>query len=106
MSKFVPESFTAREKDILWAMAEFKITRKEVLRQITLMRDHEFMRSYTCWNRVLRNWMRKAEDIKTLRREHQYTQPEGLSDEQRAIDARRGDENLSRLKQMALTVVK
>lgn len=67
---FVPQHWEARQGDIEWAIKEFSITVSEVYRQIELFRDHEYRRAYSDWNRCFRNWMRKAEDIGTLRREY------------------------------------
>jgi hypothetical protein len=85
--RFVPDSFTPKSSDIDWAIEEFDISRKEVLRQLDLMRDHEFRRSYTDFNRVFRNWMRKADEIGKFEREHQPRRPEVVTDEKRKEDA-------------------
>ena len=97
--KFVPEKWSVREQDITWAMQEFNIAREEVGRQVTIMRDHEFKRSYTDWNRVFRNWMRKAEDINTLHRDR-YSQPDQITAEEREQDNIKAWAELNRLKAM------
>ena len=61
MTKFCPEKFEPRPKDVEWAKFAFKITDDEAKRQLELLRDREFRRNYTDWNRVYRNWMRKAD---------------------------------------------
>ena len=96
MGKFVPESFKLRDQDVEWAIKEFRIEKKEVLRQLELMRDHEFRRSYTDWNRVFRNWMRKAEVIESLQRGRR--KPDEYTEEQRQVDARKAWAELNRLK--------
>jgi hypothetical protein len=106
MPKFVPDKFTPRHEDIEWAKKEFRIDGKEVLRQFELMKDHEFRRSYTDFNRVFRNWMRTADRIDSLRRERQYRQVQELTEDERKIEAGKAEENLERLQQMALKVVK
>ena len=98
--KFVPEKWSVRDKDLKWAMKEFNITKEEVERQVTIMRDHEFKRSYTDWNRVFRNWMRKAEDINTLHRDRSYTQPDQITAEEREQDNIKAWAELKRLKAM------
>lgn len=98
--KFVPEKWSVRDKDLKWAMKEFNITKEEVERQVTIMRDHEFKRSYTDWNRVFRNWMRKAEDINTLHRDRSYTQPDQITAEEREQDNIKAWAELNRLKAM------
>jgi len=106
MPKFCPDEFYPKAKDIQWAIKTFKVTKEEVERQLELLMDHEFRRTYTDWNRVFRNWMRKAEEIGTLRKERQYRSVQELSEEERAIEAKKAEENLQRLQQMALKVVK
>jgi hypothetical protein len=99
MPKFVPDNFTPRSSDIRWAIKEFDIDSKEVTRQFELMRDHEFRRSYTDWNRVFRNWMRKAQEIGTLKREHKYTTTQHeLTDEERQQDIEKFKEQMKRFK--------
>ena len=98
--KFVPEKWQPRPKDIHWAIENFRINDGEVKRQIELMRDHEFKRSYTDWNRVFRNWMRKAEDINTLHRDRSYTQPDQITAEEREQDNIKAWAELNKLKAM------
>ena len=98
--KFVPEKWSVRDKDLKWAMKEFNISNEEVERQVTIMRDHEFKRSYTDWNRVFRNWMRKAEDINTLHRDRSYTQPDQITAEEREQDNIKAWAELNKLKAM------
>ena len=87
MPKVVPANFEPRQKDIDWAMAEFGISREEVDRQTEELRDHEFKRSYTDFNRVFRNWFRAADKYDLLKREPVYRQPEEISQEQHDADA-------------------
>lgn len=96
MGRFVPDLYKPRDKDITWAIEQFKIEKKEVLRQIELMRDHEFRRSYTDWNRVFRNWMRKAEEIDSLRREIRRV-PDIYTEEQRKQDEIKAWRELNKL---------
>lgn len=100
LMKFVPAKWSVREQDITWAMQEFNITREEVGRQVTIMRDHEFKRSYTDWNRVFRNWMRKAEEINTLHRDRRYSTPPEPTAEEREQDKVKAWAELNRLKAM------
>ena len=87
MPRFIPESFNPKSSDIDWAIKTFNVSKQEVLRQLDLMRDHEFRRSYTDFNRVFRNWMRKADEIGTFKREHEPRRPEEVTDEDRKHDA-------------------
>ena len=92
VSKFAPNDFRPSIPNLNWAMKEFNITADEARRQGELMVDHEFLRSYTDWQRVWRNWMRKAEEIQSLRRERKAWKPEVITDEmnreaQRSFDA-------------------
>lgn len=96
MSKFVPESWKPKDKDIAWAIEQFKVEKKEVLRQTDLMRDHEFRRSYTDWNRVFRNWMRKCDEIGTFRREVRR-KPDEYTEDMRQEDVEKWRENMERL---------
>ncbi len=96
MSKFPPDDFRPSIPNLNWAMKEFNITADEARRQSELMADHEFMRPYTDWQRVWRNWMRKAEEIQTLRRERKPWKPEVVTDEMKAEDQRLFDEQIER----------
>lgn len=95
---FCPDDFVLTPDIEQWAMQTFKVDKKEVYRQLELMRDHEFLRPYSSWDRVFRNWMRKAEDFQTLRRERQYRRPEELSEAQREADAKKAWAELNRLR--------
>jgi hypothetical protein len=96
--KFVPDNFTPRPKDIQWAIKEFDIDSKEVTRQFELMRDYEFKRNYTDYNRVFRNWMRKADELQLLRREHKYKTQHELTEEERQQDIEKFKEQMKRFK--------
>ena len=107
MPRFVPEEFYPKQKDIDWAIETFKIEKKEVERQLELMLDYEFKRSYTDFNRVFRNWMRKADELGSLKRpiKHRVV-PRELTQEEREQERQKAEENMQRLQQMALKVVK
>ena len=94
MTRFCPEKFEPRPKDVEWAKFAFKITDEEAKRQLELLRDREFRRNYTDWNRVYRNWMRKADELKLFRREHKHRTVEILSDEERKTDAQKAWEQM------------
>ena len=96
MSKFPPDDFRPSIPNINWAMKEFNITADEARRQGEIMIDYEFHRNYTDWQRVYRNWMRKAEEIQTLRREHQPRQPEVVTNEMKAEDLKKFNEQIER----------
>jgi len=66
--KFVPDGFKPLDKDIVWAMTKFRISRQEADRQLEAFRDHEFRRNYTDWNRCFRNWFRSADKYGLLDR--------------------------------------
>ena len=87
MPKVVPANFKPRQSDVDWAMQKFNISRAEVDRQLEELRDHEFKRGYTDWNRVIRNWFRSANKDDLLKREPVYRKPEELSQEQHDADA-------------------
>ncbi len=92
MSKFAPNDFRPSIPNLNWAMKEFNITADEARRQGEVMVDYEFHRHYTDWQRVYRNWMRKADEIQALIRERHLRQPEVVTKEmneesQRQFDA-------------------
>ena len=92
-SYFVPDNYMPDAKLIEWAKKTFRIEPQEVLRQLELMKDHEFRRPYSCWNRVFRNWFRKAEEIESLRRTRQYRpyQEEEITPEERRKQKKQED---------------
>ena len=96
MSKLPPDDFRPSIPNLNWAMKEFNITADEARRQGELMVDHEFLRSYTDWQRVWRNWMRKAEEIQTLKRECKAWEPEVITDEMNAEAQKSFDEQIER----------
>jgi len=98
--RFLPEKFKVRPKDREWAKREFKITDEEVNRQLELLSDYEFKRSYTDWNRVFRNWIRKSDELQQLRRPRVYGSnvKEVLTPEERAEDQRKWEEDMKRLR--------
>ena len=94
MSKLPPNDFRPSIPNLNWAMKEFNITADEARRQGELMVDHEFLRSYTDWQRVWRNWMRKAEKIQSLRRERKAWKPEVVTNEMRIEDLKKFEEQI------------
>ena len=98
MGWFAPDDFQPIEDNFEWAILKFSISRKECEAQTELMLDHEFKRGYTDWQRVWRNWMRKAEEIQTLRRERKAWKPEVVTDEMRKEDIKKFDDQIARFK--------
>ena len=96
MSRFVPNKFKPRQIDVEWAIEKFDIDEAEVNRQFEQMADHEFRRSYTDWNRVFRNWIRKSSELETLWRERKPWAPEVVTDDMKAEDQRKFDEQIKR----------
>lgn len=62
MGKFVPFDFELTPELKKWAKNE-GISDRDVRFQTEIFLDHEFKRSYTKWDRVWKNWMRKAIQI-------------------------------------------
>ena len=98
MSKFVPDNFKPKSSDVEWAIQKFDIDETEVNRQFEQMADHEFRRSYTDWNRVFRNWIRKSSELETLYRERKPWKPEVVTDDMRKEDQRSFDAQIERFK--------
>jgi hypothetical protein len=96
-SYFVPEKYQPSEVVRNWAMDEFNIDEKEVGRQLMLMRDHEFRRPYSDWDRVFRNWIRKADEIQSLKRERKPRQPDILSETDRKAEHEKWLADMKRL---------
>ena len=65
MPKFCPEGFKPTPQNIEWAMSK-GLNRKQIDLEVEKMVDHEFRRSYSDWQRVFRNWIRKAIEIGTV----------------------------------------
>jgi hypothetical protein len=84
-------------------MKAFNIDEAEVFRQIQgddidrNMRDYEFSRRYSDWNRVFRNWMRKANSMGSLRRERKLRLVEESTPEERERDIEKWREDMERL---------
>ena len=97
MSKFAPDNFKPSEKNILWAIETFNVSRDEVQNQVDQLLDHEFKRSYTEWQRVFRNWMRTANKHGLLLKERVYYKEEVISDEQKKLEAEKANKVLDML---------
>ena len=78
-------------------MDKFRIDRDEVDNQVDQMRDHEFKRGYTDWNRVLRNWFRTADKHHLLTRKITYRGPELVTDNDRDQDSKKAWEEMEKL---------
>lgn len=100
MARFAPKDFEPTDKNIKWALETFKISRKELDRQTELMLDHEFRRSYTDFQRVWRNWIRKADEIGTLKREYTHRKPEVVTEDMRQQDMTKFQEQMQSLVKM------
>ena len=97
MSKVASDDFEPTEKNQRWARITFCITQDEVKRQTEMFLEHEFNRHYTHWQICWRRWIRKADEIQTMRRPHVPRTPEDLSEEQKEEDRKKGWENIHRL---------
>ncbi len=98
VTRFVPDSFIPKDKDIAWAMENFGITRQEANRQLEEFRDHEFRRDYTDWNKCFRNWFRSADKYDLLKREHKPRLVEEVSEEQLQRDRAASWADIERLR--------
>jgi hypothetical protein len=94
---FVPDSFTVTDGLRAWAKAKYHIDDAEIDRQFELMQDHEFRRQYSDWSRVFRNWIRKADELGTLKRKRTQRRPEELSAEQKQRDLLKWEVDMKRL---------
>ena len=104
LTRFVPNNFKPRQSDIDWAIKEFDISREEVFRHldgdrdVKGLRDHEFPRPYTDWNRVFKNWLKKAYQLGHMRRERKAYKAEEYTEEDRKADAAKSWAVLNKLK--------
>jgi len=94
---FVPDSFRLSDGLKSWATAKYRIDDAEAERQFELMRDHEFRRQYSDWSRVYRNWIRKADELGTLKRERKLRKPAELTAEQKQEDLAKWEADMLRL---------
>lgn len=62
MPKFCPENYKPNQRTIEFAKSK-GLSDKQIAVELEKMMDHEFRRGYTDWNRVFRNWVRKAIEI-------------------------------------------
>lgn len=97
MGKFVPDSWKPKDELVSQLAEKWRVEKKEILRQLEIMRDHEFRRSYTDWNRVFRNWIRKADEIDSLRRDYQRRAPEPVTEDMLKDDRKAWEEDMRRL---------
>jgi hypothetical protein len=65
MPRICPSDFEVTPALKAWAKKQ-GISDRDVRWQTEVFMDHEFKRSYTHWDRVWRNWMRKCIEIGTV----------------------------------------
>lgn len=70
-SHFVPESFVLTDNLKQWARE--KAPWLDIEEQEELWRDYEYKRTYSDWNRVWRNWIRKAIEFNPKPQSYQET---------------------------------
>jgi hypothetical protein len=106
--RFVPTAFILTDELRTWAREKYRVTDEEICRQFEMMRDHEFRRDYTCWQRVFRNWMRKADELSLLKRDRKLRTPTELTEDERVEEILKWQRDLERLKKIRppLKVVK
>lgn len=61
-SKYCPSDFKPSEYTFSWARSK-GITNSDFARELEKMMDFEFRRPYSDWDRVCRNWMRRAIEL-------------------------------------------
>ena len=86
MGSTVPKGFIVTDELKEWAKKKFQVDDEEVERQEEEWRDHEYKRSYSHWDKVWRNWWRRANEFDTIKRPMQRRTVEKLTDEQRQAD--------------------
>ena len=64
-SRFVPESWSPNDRSMEFA-ANKGLEKKQILQELEKMKDHEFRRPYSDWDRVFRNWIRKVIELGTV----------------------------------------
>ncbi len=96
--KFVPDNWKPRAADTTLVMKNYNITQQEADRQLEELRDYEFKRDYTDFNRVYRNWFRTADKYDLLKREHKPRLVEEVSEEQLQKDREDSWADIKRLR--------
>lgn len=66
MPKFCPDNFKPNQRTIEFAKSR-GLDDRQIKSELERMMDYEFKRSYTDWQRVFRNWIRKALELGTVR---------------------------------------
>ena len=85
-SHFPPDDFEVTPERLEWAMKEFGISEKEVMRQTDEWHDFEYKRAYHDWNRAWKRWLRQADKFGTLHRERKPVRLLEVTPEQRQAD--------------------
>lgn len=100
MGWFCPDDFEPSEKSRTFAKQK-GLTDEQITDQVESMRDWEFTKKRTDWDRVFRNWIRQGIDwgrITLMSQPRKYRQPEECTDEQRKADEAKAWAELNRLK--------
>ena len=64
-NRFVPDTWSPNSRSMDFC-AEKGLDKKQIAQELEKMRDHEFRRPYSDWDRVFRNWIRKAIELGTV----------------------------------------
>jgi hypothetical protein len=97
MTWFCPEDFEPDEKSMKFARSK-GLTEAQIEDQVDAMKDYEFQRKRTEWQRVFRNWIRSGVEWGKIVPVRKRRMPEEVSEEQRKADAAKAWAELNRLK--------
>lgn len=100
MSWFCPEEFEPDTKSMTFARSK-GLTDHQIQEQVEAMKDYEFRRRRTEWQRVFRNWIRQGISWGNIVPVRRRRMPQEVSEEQRKADEAKAWAELNRLKAVA-----
>ena len=95
MGWFCPEDFELSEKSRQFAKGK-GMTDEQISDALEAMRDWEFQKRRTDWDRVFRNWIRKGIEWGQITPVRKPRRPEEITEEQRQEDIRKWKEEMKR----------
>lgn len=96
MGWFCPDSFVLSEKSREFARKR-GLTDEQIEDQLEAMRDWEFQKKRTDWDRVFRNWIRKGLEWGQITPPPKHHKPEQVTPQQRQKDIEAWERDMQRL---------
>lgn len=96
MGWFCPDEFELSERSKEFARKK-GLTDEQIEDELEAMRDYEYARKRTDWDRAFRNWVRKGIEWGRVTPVRRFRRPEQVSEEQRQQDIEKWRKDMERM---------